>query len=229
MQKLDEKVKTIRIKDQFVNTHIRLGKFLRLNYSDLAEFDKPYTQIVLLDQTKVRNLKDIKKYLKKYPWESGGICNLILLKEGQQLLKDHTKLCEIQLDSLKVASMRQEGKNMNDRERNKRMVDQIQWLQEAIESQKSNNDFVSKIQFQLNQNSELEYPRNSALNNANSGLDGHISIQDSLIEGDLSDEFLPENNNNNGNCRSTEETVQGSAFTQLEQADQRADHRLSKF
>ena len=49
MQKLDEKVKTIKIKDQFVNIHIRLGKFLRLNYSDLAEFDKPYIQIVLID------------------------------------------------------------------------------------------------------------------------------------------------------------------------------------
>ena len=41
--------------------------------------------------------------------------------------------------------MKQESKNMNDHERNKRKINQNQSIQEAIESQKSNNDFVSKI------------------------------------------------------------------------------------
>lgn len=72
-------------------------------------------------------------------------CSLILLKENQVYHRKVSRLREIALDSLRKFNYAHNDIPINTFESQKRLKEQISWIQEALYSEQSNNDFVEKI------------------------------------------------------------------------------------
>ena len=88
-------------------------------------------------------LEDIREYIRRN--KANKSCNLILLKEDQEYKRNASRLREIALDSLRAQKHAMLNQEINTFESQKRLKEQISWIQEALYSEQSNSDFVAKI------------------------------------------------------------------------------------